>query len=333
MWRFHTQELGWSDIAQHVSIAPDGTIWSGRDWNKTPVSSRGFNHAGVFMFEMIGDFDTGKDKLEGAQLRSALMATAAIQDQFGLPLWSSVKFHNQMSGKTCPGSAVDRVDYIRQLRDVRRELENAPILSGAAFADTEMTRLTESEAEIGHDTRLESYWDAQEKRLGSLAPPPTGVETATAAVALTWKGHAADTGYLAYQALERVGDDEEALLEELGALTAMPGDLAMEGFADDVLKRAGRRILRRLERELHALMCGSNGDDDDDRRAIRDALGISEDAAVGAVTAFLVGGLGLAPVVAGVVGALILKRLLRPAIEAGVEELCGVWSERIEGLD
>src|SRR4028118_758480 len=41
MWRFHTRDQGWSDIAQHVSIAPDGTIWTGRDWNRSPASASG----------------------------------------------------------------------------------------------------------------------------------------------------------------------------------------------------------------------------------------------------------------------------------------------------
>ena len=38
IWRNDVERRGWEDIAQHVSVAPDGVIWSGRDWNKTPAS-------------------------------------------------------------------------------------------------------------------------------------------------------------------------------------------------------------------------------------------------------------------------------------------------------
>ena len=43
MWRFHTRERGFSDIAQHLTVAPDGALWTGRDWNSAPASSAGHN--------------------------------------------------------------------------------------------------------------------------------------------------------------------------------------------------------------------------------------------------------------------------------------------------
>src|SRR4028119_111462 len=155
MWRFHTRDQGWSDIAQHVSIAPDGTIWTGRDWNRSPASASGFNgnpsfgpsrietvgsfgrgrgggtrwpasargfnghpSFGPFMIEMIGDFDRGKDRFEGAQKNAALEVIAAIQNHFDLED-RSLKFHNALSSKSCPGSAIPYDELIKELKQVR----------------------------------------------------------------------------------------------------------------------------------------------------------------------------------------------------------------------
>lgn len=118
MWRFHTQVNGWSDIAQHISIAPDGTIWTGRAWNTPPASAAGHNgnsSAGPFMFEIIGDFDTGKDPFAGAQRETVLRVIVALQKRFGLAP-ESLRFHNQMSPKSCPGTAVDYQAFLEEVR-------------------------------------------------------------------------------------------------------------------------------------------------------------------------------------------------------------------------
>lgn len=120
MWKFHTEHNGWSDIAQHITIDPDGGIWLGRDWNMPPASAKGHNgdlRAGPFMFEMIGDFNVGRDRFEGEQRATAIAVVALVQQCFDLAP-DSLKFHNMMSGKTCPGSSID---YARVLEDVGRE--------------------------------------------------------------------------------------------------------------------------------------------------------------------------------------------------------------------
>jgi hypothetical protein len=125
MFKFHTQSNGWSDIAQHLSIAPDGTIWTGRDWNNTPASATGFNK-GVFMFETIGDFDTGKERLEGAQLRSVVGVIALVQHKLGLPV-ESLHFHREFTDqKTCPGTGVNKADIHARVRTARAQIEAAP---------------------------------------------------------------------------------------------------------------------------------------------------------------------------------------------------------------
>jgi hypothetical protein len=121
MWRHHTQTNGWSDIAQHITIAPDGSIWLGRNWNRPPASAAGHNGnsvAGPFMFEIIGDFDTGQDRFQDAQRETVLQVIAAVQKRFGLAP-ETLMFHNMMSSKTCPGSAIA---YETCLEEVQKRL-------------------------------------------------------------------------------------------------------------------------------------------------------------------------------------------------------------------
>ncbi|HEX8693113.1 MAG TPA: peptidoglycan recognition family protein, partial [Longimicrobium sp.] len=122
MWKFHTQNNGWSDIAQHVSIAPDGTIWTGRDWNVTPASATGFS-SGAFMFETIGNFDVGHETLAGEQLRAVVEVIARVQIKHKLPL-ESLHFHREFTDqKTCPGNGLRKADVLALVRARRDEIE------------------------------------------------------------------------------------------------------------------------------------------------------------------------------------------------------------------
>lgn len=121
MWRTHTSVNGWSDIAQHLTIGPDGSLWLCRNWNLPPASAGGHNGSagsGPFMFEMVGDFDVGKDPFGGAQKDTALRVVAMVQDRFGLA-GSTLRFHNQMSSKTCPGSAIDYLETLAAVEALR----------------------------------------------------------------------------------------------------------------------------------------------------------------------------------------------------------------------
>lgn len=124
MWRYHTETKGWQDIAQHITIAPDGSLWLGRNWNLPPVSATGHNGnsiAGPFMFEMIGNFDRGNDPFEGEQRKTTLEVIARIQRKFQLAPESLV-FHNAMSTKTCPGNGVDYADIVKEVKNLQASL-------------------------------------------------------------------------------------------------------------------------------------------------------------------------------------------------------------------
>lgn len=114
MWRFHTRDKGWRDIAQHITIDPDGWIWLGRNWNLPPASAAGHNgnnEFGPFMFEMVGNFDKGCDPFDGQQRETALQVIALVQNRFGLAS-DSLRFHSAMSTKSCPGSSLDYAEIV-----------------------------------------------------------------------------------------------------------------------------------------------------------------------------------------------------------------------------
>ncbi len=118
MWRFHTQNRGWSDIAQHITVDPEGAIWLGRNWNSPPASASGHNGnrtIGPFMFEMIGDFDTGCDLFEGKQRETVIRVIYLVQKRFALKP-ETLRFHNQMSSKSCPGTAIDYDEVLEEVR-------------------------------------------------------------------------------------------------------------------------------------------------------------------------------------------------------------------------
>lgn len=131
MYDYHVNTNHWSDIAQHVSLAPDGTIWTGRPWNMSPASAAGFNSSRVFMFETIGDFDQGKDPLTGAQLDTVILVISTLMRKFDLNA-SALKFHNEMSPKSCPGSAVSKQDILDKVAEFSGGISDAtPAMSQA----------------------------------------------------------------------------------------------------------------------------------------------------------------------------------------------------------
>jgi hypothetical protein len=120
MARYHVEQRGFEDLAQHVTVAPDGTIWTGRDWNCTPASVGFGMNVGVFMLEVIGNFDRGFDRLHGGQLDSVIVVIDAVQRRFALPV-QALLFHREVpqTEKTCPGTSINKADVLRRVRAQR----------------------------------------------------------------------------------------------------------------------------------------------------------------------------------------------------------------------
>lgn len=136
MDRDHRDNRKFSDIAQHITIDPEGMIWTGRSWNQPPASAKGHNgssRSGPFMFEIIGDFD--REQLEGRQRETVLAVIAHLQKRFELPP-KSLRFHNQMTDqKRCPGDSIRYDDFLREVEAKLAQINEAEGASRAARSE------------------------------------------------------------------------------------------------------------------------------------------------------------------------------------------------------
>jgi hypothetical protein len=78
---------------------------------------------------MIGNFDTGHDKLEGKQKEEILKLIKYFIDKYGK---SSIKFHREGPGvtKTCPGTSLDKNKLIQEAKIMgeKKEVEQLDII-------------------------------------------------------------------------------------------------------------------------------------------------------------------------------------------------------------
>ena len=116
---YYGKSKGWSCIAQHFNIFPNGKITTGRDINKTPVGITGWN-ANKICIEIYGCFDKGKDKMTAAQKKAVIYLYGELCKRFDIPVntthirphcWFTAggtylgKYNPSRSAKTCPGTA------------------------------------------------------------------------------------------------------------------------------------------------------------------------------------------------------------------------------------
>lgn len=134
--------------------------------------------------------------------------------------------------------------------------------------------------------------------------------------------------------------DSDALYASLGFSSHMfpqaPQDFAtpksnvisddeLAGPVDDAIL-LGKRILRRWQKAIYDLVCGTEDADPQVRKTILNALKLdSSDALAAAVASVLISFFSVAPAVAAIVGVLFGKVLL----PAAGEEVCSFWKERI----
>lgn len=111
MRRFHVNTCKFNDIAQHVTLFPDGKFLTGRNFSKTPASITGYNTGG-FCVEMLGNFDKGNDKFQGVQKAAMLKLAKYFNSKKRY-----IRFHNENSNKSCPGTSIDKAVFMNEVRN------------------------------------------------------------------------------------------------------------------------------------------------------------------------------------------------------------------------
>ncbi len=112
----HINANGWADIGQHISIFPDGSIVTGRNFEKSPACIYG-NNANSFCIENVGNFDKDGDLMTGQQKDAIIKVTATLLKKFGLsPNTNTILYHHWFNlstgvrnngtsnNKSCPGN-------------------------------------------------------------------------------------------------------------------------------------------------------------------------------------------------------------------------------------
>lgn len=224
-----------------------------------------------------------------------------------------------LAGDRFRPTAVPNLDLVDFGSDVERE---------AAGALSMLNNLARWRRRKRYERKIQNGWSGIRAAAEGVAPPPK-IRFASTLEALPQPR----IGEIEAAAL--IAAEEAALLEEIGrreAILSVSPDAAAEFSAEspisDGLPRfrdRGLAVVDRLERELFALLCGTDAEDRQERETLRAALGLSEAAAIGAVATALIG-LECPPFIAPLAAAAVVKRGIDPAWD----ETCAFWRLRLE---
>lgn len=107
---------GFTDIAQQLTIFPDGQVMSGRSFELDPAGIKGQN-TGAVCIENIGNFDIGGETMSAEQRSAIVEVVAVLCKRFSLKVDTThILYHHWFdlitgergpsgSHKTCPGTA------------------------------------------------------------------------------------------------------------------------------------------------------------------------------------------------------------------------------------
>lgn len=102
MENYHVTALKMSEIAQHFSTFPDGSICTGRPLTKDGGGLSGSQNIDSITIENVGNFDI--DIMTEEQRESVILLNALLCRKFGVtPSVATLPYHCWFKNKTCPG--------------------------------------------------------------------------------------------------------------------------------------------------------------------------------------------------------------------------------------
>jgi hypothetical protein len=116
-WQEYHQSVGFADIACHLVIGADGTIFEGRDFGTAGETQTSYDPTGHFLISLDGMFDEfwdgsdddeepdGADELSDAQLGALVDVLAWASVEFGIDA-GEIAGHRDYAATACPGSVV-----------------------------------------------------------------------------------------------------------------------------------------------------------------------------------------------------------------------------------
>jgi hypothetical protein len=161
---------------------------------------------------------------------------------------------------------------------------------------------------------------AQDRRSSSAPDDPDA----------TFRAAAANSGSVVRSLSNLSNSDLYAALAYHSALIAEGRAVPAAIDADDLpreasYQRIGRILFRRWNCTLHDFVCKSEGEDQQLREKLAAALTGKEGGAAALVAGILVSSFGVSPVLAAIIGTLLIRIIVAPA----VDELCSYWTSSL----
>jgi hypothetical protein len=103
MENYHVNTVKMSEVAQHFSTFPDGTICVGRPLTKDGGGFLGKQNTNAITLEHVGNFDS--DVMTEEQKKSIILLNALLCIKFSItPSTVSLPYHCWVKNKSCPGT-------------------------------------------------------------------------------------------------------------------------------------------------------------------------------------------------------------------------------------